>query len=215
MKQRFLLSFIFVFTCMVATRAQIGKGSTWLGGSVGYSHSKDNSGAPATSTKQNNFYISPAIGTAVKENLILGVSLSYNNNTTKFGYTSAKKDRLYGGGIFLRKYWPVVNRLYIFGEAEAYYQAIRSTDNYTTGGNELKVKGWNSGIALTPGLSYAITRNLQLETGLNSLFSTRYQKRKNKQGFTNTESSAFNTGISLDNASDIFIGFRILINKKA
>jgi hypothetical protein len=214
MKQRFLLSFIFVFTCMVATRAQISKGSAWLGGSIGYSQSKDKTGASTTSTKQNSFYISPAIGTAIKENLILGVSVSYSRYISKYGSTTDNKGRTYGGGIFLRKYWPVVNRLYIFGEAKAYYSAYRSTDkNNSTG--DVKVTGWDGGVALTPGLSYAITNNLQLETGFNSLFSTRYQKRNITNGFSKSENSSFGSGMSLDNASQIYLGFRILINKKA
>jgi hypothetical protein len=216
MKQRFLLSFLFVFTCMVAAQAQIAKGSTWLGGSFGYGESREKSEGSTTGTKQKSFNISPAIGTAVKENLIVGVFVNYIKNTTKYGSTTDRTDKYYGGGIFIRKYFPIVNRIYIFGEGNAHYQGYRFTDNnIPANGGDLRTKGWSGGISLTPGLSYGITKNIQIETGLNSLFSASYQKRNIKNNFEETDNSSFGAGVSLSNASQLFIGFRFLINKKA
>jgi hypothetical protein len=212
MKQRFLLSLLFVCSLVVSTRAQINKGAIWLGGQAGYSQSTNKTGS-ITTGKVTSFNFSPAVGTAVKENLIVGVFVNYSTYKNKSNITTIKKEETIGGGLFIRKYIPVVNRVYLFGDARAFFNSYKSTDNY--GSPEDKVKGWDAGISATPGVSFAITNKIQIETGLNTLFSTRYQKRNHKAGFTETDESSFNTGLFLDNSSQVFIGLRFLINKKA
>jgi hypothetical protein len=83
MKQRFLLSLLFVCSLVVTTRAQINKGATWLGGQAGYSQSSDKGVSSAVTNKQTSFNISPAIGTAVKDNLIVGIFATYQNYRSK------------------------------------------------------------------------------------------------------------------------------------
>jgi opacity protein-like surface antigen len=212
MKQKFLLSLVFVCMFIVSTRAQISKGAIWLGGQAGYSQSSDKSGS-ITNQKQTGFTISPAVGKAVKDNLIVGIAANYVHYKTKSGQGSSRKDNTYGGGLFIRKYIPVVSRLYIFGDARAYFNRVKSEDE--SGGYTSKIKGVDVGIAVTPGVSYAVTKSIQIETGLNSLFNTRYSTRKQNQGFTENKNKTFTTGLFLDNTSQVFIGFRFLINKKA
>lgn len=207
MKQRFLLSLLFVCSLAVTTNAQINKGATWLGGQVSFGHSStENAGLK---NKQTSFYIGPAAGKAVKDNLIVGVLANYQHSKSKNGSETTVKSTIYGGGLFIRKYIPVVNRFYIFGDARAYFNV---TSEKTS---DIKIKGWDAGISATPGLSYGVTKNIQLETGLNSLFRIAYQKRNQEQGYTEYKNNAFNAGISLDNTSPIYLGFRFLINKKA
>jgi opacity protein-like surface antigen len=212
MKQKFLLSLVLVCTFIVSTRAQISKGAIWLGGQAGYSQSSDKSGS-ITNQKQTGFTISPAVGKAVKDNLIVGIAANYLHYKTKSDQGSSRKDDTYGGGLFVRKYIPVVSRLYIFGDARAYFNRVKSEDK--SGGYTTKIKGVDVGIAVTPGVSYAVTKSIQIETGLNSLFNTRYSTRKQNQGFTENKNNTFTTGLFLDNTSQVFIGFRFLINKKA
>jgi opacity protein-like surface antigen len=213
MKQKFLLSFVLSCMFIVSTRAQISKGATWLGGQLGYSQSSDKSGS-ITNNKQTGFTISPAVGTAVKDNLIVGIAANYLHYKIKSDQGSSRKDDTYGGGLFIRKYIPVVSRLYIFGDARAYFNRVKSED-ISGGGYSTKIKGVDVGIAVTPGVSYAVTKSIQIETGLNSLFNTRYSTRKQNQGFTENKNKTFTTGLFLDNTSQVFIGFRFLINKKA
>lgn len=216
MKQRFLLSVLFVCSLAVTTQAQINKGAAWLGGQIGYSQTQNETG-PTSKSKQTSFNFSPAVGTAVKENLILGVFVNYATSKTKATSinttTTVKKEETVGGGIFIRKYIPVVNRLYLFGDARAFYNSYKSTDKANS--PETKIKGFDAGISATPGLAFAVTDKIQIETGLNNLFSTRYQKRTQTQGINEFENKSFNTGLFLDNSAQVFIGFRFLINKKA
>ena len=216
MKQRFLLSLLFVCSFAVTTQALINKGAAWLGGQVGFSQSQNESG-PTSKTKQTSFNFSPAVGTAVKENLILGVFINYANTKAKASSTNisttTRKEETVGGGLFIRKYFPVVNRLYLFGDARAFYNSNKSTDK--TNSPEIKVKGFEAGISATPGISFAATNKIHIETGVNNLFSSRYQKRTQTQGINKIEDKTFTTGLFLDNSAQVFIGFRFLINKKA
>jgi hypothetical protein len=223
MKQKFLLSLVFVCTFIVSTRAQIGAGSLWLGGGIGFSQSKsDNTINQDQKTK--SFNISPAVGKAIKENLIAGIRLGYSKNTQESGIANLNDykttSQSYGGGIFLRKYVPVVNRLYIFGEGTAsYYQNKETRDEmYNSVKTSTESKGWSTGLSFTPGVSYGITKKLQLETGFNSLFSIGYGKSKssrpNSPSGNKGTTELFSAGINLENESTFYLGFRILINNK-
>lgn len=212
MKQRFLLSLLFVCSLAVTTQAQIRKGATWLGGQAGYSHTSEEAGPSSSKNTQSNFSISPAVGKAVKDNLIVGISASYAHGKSKSGAAVMSKYNSYGGGVFVRKYIPVIDRLYIYGDASAFFSTSRTNQEYSTTD---RIKTLNVGIGITPGLSYAVTNNLQIETGVSSLFSTMYEKRTQKQGGSEAKYDSFHTGVFLDNKSQLYIGFRFLLNKKA
>jgi hypothetical protein len=226
MKQRFVLSLLFVCSFVITTRAQIKKGAVWLGGSVGYNQYKDDPVDTAVHDfKNNTLSISPAVGFAVKDNLVVGIRLTYahtktDNNGT---YLESKGDN-YGGGIFIRQYIPVVNRLYLFGEAAAAYISTKQTDTYNQfyNGNYVKshttTKGWNAGVSITPGVAFAVTKKFQLETSLNSLLGVTYSKNKitaeRPATGTNKTISQFNAGIFTDSKVQFNIGCRFLINNK-
>lgn len=209
MKQRFLLSLLFVCSLAVTTHAQINKGATWLGGIVAYGQSTSKSFG--TTYKTNSFVVGPSIGKAVKDNLVVGILASYQHSKSPDNTGTTSKTTLFGGGVFVRKYVPIVNQLYLFSDARAYYSNYNAKVNV----NASKTKGFDVGITVTPGVSYGITKSIQIETGLNALFSTAYQKRTRKEGFSEYKTNNFNTGLSLDNSSALYIGFRFLLKKNA
>jgi hypothetical protein len=209
---------------IVSTRAQIGKGSVWLGGSIGFNQSKADNTPGIGHQKIKAFNVSPAIGIAIKENLIAGVRLGYSKNTSENNPTPTSHynntTENYGGGIFIRRYVPVINRLYIFGEGTASYARSKITKDelYNNETRAMENKGWSTSLGFTPGVSYGITKKLQLETGFNSLFGMSYGKSKETNpdipsGNKGT-SEGFSAGISLENASTFYIGFRVLLNNK-
>jgi hypothetical protein len=225
MKQKSLLVLVCIFSLAASTQAQINKGSVWLGGNIGYSES-DNKTQAMGNTNIKTISFKPAAGKAIKENLIAGVTFSYSKTTNKTDggvlYARKQTERNIGGGVFLRQYVPVVSRLYIFGQADAGYNKLKTTVDET---NNLNVpatkritntKGWSAGISLTPGVSYAINNKLHLETGFNSLFSAVYGKSKTTSDNPDYRgnSKLFSAGINLENASTFYIGFRFLINNK-
>lgn len=217
MKLKILLFALASYCTIETAQAQIRKGAILLGGSIGFSNSKsDNEVSPDNKTTTLN--ISPAIGKAIKDNLMIGVGLSYNNirETNNISFKEGKTSN-YGGAIFIRRYVPIINRLYIIGEGLAAFSRYRSKTDWSNATSDASVKGWNAGLTFTPGISFAVNNKLHLETGFNNLLSIQYQKRKyGSSGFGYpTKSKSFSAGVNLENSSTFYLGFRILINGKA
>lgn len=209
MKSKFLLSVLASLCLIVKTQAQITKGSLWLGGSASYNSAKnDNTGG--NRTKNQTFIFNPGIGKAIKDNTIAGIDILYSNkkeNVTN-GIIS-REINSYGIGFFVRRYVPVINRLYIFGQGRAGFSFEETKDDYGSG--KWKTEGWNTGLTFNPGVSFAVNNKLHLESGFNRLLYVQYSQTKNAL----SKNSSFSAGVNLDNSSSFYIGFRLLINKKS
>ena len=93
MKQKILLALVLICTCIASVNAQIKKGSIWLGGSLGYGITENDVSGTAPDAKSRTVSILPAVGLAVKDNLIVGVGLSYTNKRTEnYGITKLEKE---------------------------------------------------------------------------------------------------------------------------
>lgn len=223
MKLKFLLS-LFALTGVLTSQAQINKGSVLLGGSIGYNKGK--SEAYQQTLKVNTFIFSPAIGVAVKENLVVGARFDYlkqkKNNKYPASYNT-KQDidtKNYGGGLFIRGYVPVINRLYVFGEGTVSYTVLRETNDQTPPNSPSKyvskTKGYSTALSFTPGVSFAVSKKFQIEGGFNSLFNISYLKSKTNysSGYGSVQSAKqdlFSAGISHDDESMFYVGFRFVL----
>src|SRR5687767_4852931 len=103
MKKVLLLTIISISLTSISN-AQISKSSVLLGGGVNVNHNKyENTTISKDKTHENYTTINPVVGIAVKENLILGVSLSYgrSENTTNSNPSNPSIDRYtsYNGGV--------------------------------------------------------------------------------------------------------------------
>jgi hypothetical protein len=219
MKLKFVLAITLV-CAYITTQAQVGKGSVWVGGNIGYTKSKYSPSFP----NSRGTFIRPAIGIAIKENTIAGIDINYSNahsdNIFNNG-NSKQKIKTYGAGVFIRRYIPVINRLYIFGQARTGYNnnRVKVKTDYTTHASESEQKGWDARLDFSPGVSYAVNKKLQLETGLNNIISLQYSKMKSTWKDTlnpgsQTKTTSFSAGINLDNLTQFHFGFRLLINNK-
>jgi hypothetical protein len=221
MKQRFLLSLVFVCAFMVTTRAQISKGAVWVGGSIGYNQSKSGSDTPYSKT--NNVNLNPAVGIVVKDNLVVGISLLYGHSKTEDNgyYRLENKSNTYGVGLFVRQYIPIVSRLYVFGEAGVNYRNSKGTSTYKNypGGSKSTSKGWVTGLNVTPGVSFAVTKKFHLETSFNNLLGIAYMKNEIKteppigSGMkpTTTKNDQFTAGLSSGGKVEFNVGCRFLL----
>jgi opacity protein-like surface antigen len=218
MKLKLLFSVVFACTLLTTSYAQINKGAIWLGSNFSYSQSKERAEQLAD-MKIRTTSIFPAFGVAIKENLVLGIYGNYSDeHRENNGVLIDRKEKKYGGGLFIRRYVPVFNRFYIFGEGRLGYNSFETKNKWSAvyNGSSDKTKGWETGLTFTPGISYGITQHLQLEAGFTSLFNAWYRKSKsNSDTYPNTKSNSFTSGVNLENASAFTIGFRFLINKKA
>lgn len=210
MKQKLLLATVIALTFSFATKAQIGKGSLWLGGGIGYNNSKSND-ATDPGSKNQSFSVNPAIGKAIKDNTIAGIDVSYSHNKSEYAgsYASEQTSNSYGVGFFIRQYVPIINRLYIFGQGRAGFGYAKQTSTYN--GTKSEGKSWGVGLNFYPGVSFAVNKKLQLETGFNNLLNIQYS---HSTGGSPSKKSSFSAGASLDDTSSFFLGFRLLLNNK-
>lgn len=124
---------LFIFILAVGfwsaeTKAQMQQGSWMLEGSVGLERSR--SYFPDTDEKTNpvsGFTLLPKAGFFVADNLAIGLSgilgSTWSRNKDydpKIPFNFKKSNTVdYGGGLFLRKYFPINERLSFFGEVDS------------------------------------------------------------------------------------------------
>jgi hypothetical protein len=212
------LFFLFALTCVLTSEAQINKGSLIIGSNIGYSQYKQKFENSVTASKVNTFSISPSVGVAISENLVAGVRFAYSKQTQKStleaNHTVNADNKNFGGGIYIRRYVSVINRLYVFGEGTAAYTSIKQTrtEKYFNSKTEQKITGYSTGVSFTPGISYGVCKNFQIEGGFNSLFSATYLKTKYTAPMFNTEKvDQFSVGVGQDDESMFYVGFKFVL----
>jgi hypothetical protein len=120
------------------SKAQISKGSVLLGGNITF-HSHIDEG-DREKVKSTGIWITPSVAVAVKENTILGLQLGYSRSdfTEEQGYST--ESNKYRSGIFLRKYFSLAERFYVFGEGNTYFD--RLDEETKSGSSKTETKGW-------------------------------------------------------------------------
>ena len=206
-----LLSLILLLT-ITLTQAQIKKGAYFLGGSLGIYTEKTSSDSGANLVS-SSFSFTPAYGRAIKDNLILGADLMAQTGT--YENVIAREDRkLFGAGIFLRKYMDLGKKFYLFAESRfsGYYETSDAVvwsypeSNYNR-------KGFTVQAGLYPGVAFAVTNKFHIETGFNNLLYVQYSKTKTdfKYSSPDTETNRFTIGSSLSSFNGFVVGFRFLL----
>lgn len=222
MKKHFYLITLF-FAIAYGSQAQIKKGDVLLGGTLSFNTQKTSpdDANPDNGYKQTYFTITPSIGKAIKDNLLLGFDLTFmgSKNTQNNGSAFQQKTFTYGGGVFLRKYKPL-------GSGFAIFMQTRFGGSYNTNKSQNvgdpypynNSKGYTFDLSFYPGIAYAITKRVQLETGFANLVDVNYSHSKNTTttGLTNDvlSTSKFNSfGISSSLSSNIgfAVGIKVLL----
>ena len=205
-----LLSIALCNLISVSTAAQLTKGSTWLGGTAGYSsNSSESQFAARTKTRAIN--INPAVGKVVKPNLVAGIELAYNSSKeTRNGSPFEVKNRSYGGGLFARKYIETFKRLYLFAHGGVGATVINGDVISSLPANS-ETKGWQGNISLYPGVSYMLTSRIFLEAAFINLFTLSYANSKTTILDDVYKNSSFSANANLNNAANFGIGIRFII----
>lgn len=186
------------------SNAQMQKGSWMLEGSAGLERSR--SYFPGTDEKSNpvsGFTLHPKAGYFVADNLAIGVSgilgSSWSRNKDydqNIPYDYKKGNTLnYGGGLFLRKYFPINETLSFFGgiESEIFWVRQKSISNEPSG-KMIEVQQRILSANGTLGLQYLISPKVgvHLQTNL-----VQYQKASALVEF-GTDRSEFRAGFLID-----------------
>jgi opacity protein-like surface antigen len=223
MKLKLIFSVVFVCTLLSASYAQINKGTVWIGSNFSYARDKPKTDQQTNFWKTRTVSILPSFGVAIKENLVLGIFGNYTNvyrEQQSTYYYNKREEKIYGGGLFVRRYVPVFKRFYLYGEGRLGYNKSEIEENWanTSASGFSNLKSWETGLTFTPGIAYAITRNILLETGVAALFDARYKNSETKYSATiytpPYSVKSFTAGVNLENMSAFYVGIRFLINKK-
>ncbi len=146
---------------------------------------------PVLISKATNAFVSPSIGTFYKRNKLAGLYLNYGYS--EYSNISPSVIRSYGGGVFLRQYQPVINKLYILFDERAGY-------NYQFGkSNTNTFNGFNLNASVQAGMAYDIAKKMQLELLISNLLYANYTHTNRSENYnigTSLEGNSF-TGITL------------------
>jgi len=211
--KKILLSLFFLFN-IIFTQAQIKKGAHYLGGSFGVYIEKTTSDSGANLVS-NNFSFTPAYGRAIKDNLIFGADLMAQAGTNEYAYSKVDS-KLFGAGIFLRKYMELGKKFYLFVEGRfgGYYET-RDAVSYSYPEGSYDSKGFTIQTGLYPGVAFAVTNKFHIETGFNNILFAQYSKMKtdyNSSSTYDTETNRLTIGSSLSSFNGFVIGFRFLLS---
>jgi len=211
MKKILLLSVVAVLSVSIV-KAQIPKGSIFIGGQISGNTYKYESSSYPHPQKQNSIVVSPAIGTAIRQNLIAGIDLTYAHLKNDNGFNAVTKGNEFGGGFFLRRYASIANRLYFFLQGRAGY--FHEKDESSSGSSANINQSNNFNLGLYPGISFALTRSLHVEAGLNNLVLVNYSHSTYKQqGSPDQTSNNFNFNTSAS-GTNLTFALRFIIPKK-
>lgn len=218
--------FTFLFTIILivlSANAQIEKGQKLFSGSGSLSLSKNKTDGQST---QNNFNIllSPSIGKAYKKNIVLGYSaqLGYGNSKGKNQLNNAvtkEKQWIAGGGVFLKKFFPLGKGFSFTGKLGANYSHLdhKFTSPNSTPSTSTTTKTNSFGLGLSSGLSYAFNKKWMCDISLNDFagFYTGWENLETISGTTATKQKyshiGFDSQINYQHLfSNISFGFTYL-----
>ncbi|MBT2619231.1 MULTISPECIES: outer membrane protein [Chryseobacterium] len=191
MKKLLLASAIALFGL---SNAQIAKGTAYLSGSVGYSQEESDNG----NYKKENFNVLPTVGYFVGTNLAVGVGVGYQTEKTTQTTTlalpgavnvteSIVKKPAFVVAPFVRKYWTLSDKLYIFGQLAVPMQFGKTeTENnsVTTSGSttvtnstSTEAKYTKIGVTVKPGLDYFLNKNWSIEATIGEFGYSNYKPK--------------------------------------
>lgn len=214
MRKILLLAIPFCFIGILS-KAQVTKGSVLLGGDIGFTSNKveiENASISYTN-KMSSFTATPVFGKAIKDNLVVGIfagATRSKSDQVNYGYDKSKG---YNGGLFIRKYRSIgTSKFYLFlqGSAGGYYTESESYSRGSNNYSSLKTMRYN--LNVYPGLSFAVSKKFHLETGFSNLLYAEYS-HENRYDGSQRINDAFALGTSLNNLSNFYLGFRILLGK--
>ncbi|MFZ4928784.1 outer membrane beta-barrel protein [Chryseobacterium sp. Mn2064] len=178
------------------SNAQIAKGTTYLSGSVEYSQKETNNG----NNKTENFNVLPTVGYFVGTNLAVGLGVGYQTekttNTTAIGESVTKKPA-FVVAPFVRKYWTLGEKFYIFGQLAVPMQ-FGKTEYENTVGNvstSTEAKYTQIGVTVKPGLDYFLNKNWSIEATIGEFG---YNNYKPKDG---DATNNYNFGLNLSSVT--------------
>ncbi|WP_176829763.1 outer membrane beta-barrel protein [Tenacibaculum sp. MAR_2009_124] len=156
-----------------------------------------------------SFSISPKLGYAISNNLVLGLSLGYGYSENEYNgyYNSDDSSNTYSIAPYIKKFFPVTSKfaLHLQGETSFSYTEANNYDQFgnMTYGNDRR----SYGVSLRPGINYSLSKNVLLEMNFGAL---RYNHSSEKNDENATKYVNRDFGFNLSSSSLIF-GVSVLL----
>ena len=221
--KKHLYLLLFFFAIAFCSQAQIKKGDILLGGTIDFATQKTSPAQPNyIVSKQSSVNFNPSIGRAIKDNLIAGIDLMYSGSSYTQGSgpgSYSNNSHSYGAGFFIRRYLPL-------GSGFAIFMQSRLGGFYNTQKNSYQgtafpysdIKGYTVDLSFYPGVAYAITKRVQLETGFANLVDLSYAHSKSSVVNDPTvpappasKTNSFSLQTSLSNNFGFAVGIKVLL----
>jgi len=211
--------FIIALSCTTAN-AQIKKGEIVLGGNLGYSDQYQGTTISGTtsSNQSKNFSIAPSFGRAIKDNLVLGFDVGYNHSRASYSPTPDNTGNGGAADIFLRKYKPLGNGFYLFGQSSlgGFYNHSKQNDETGASFESNSMNAYGFTLQFFPGIAYALNQKWQLEAGLPNFFVIGWSHSKQTNIPLNAPeqdyvSHSFQLQSSITGSTALTIGLRYFI----
>lgn len=222
-RKKILLVFIlsFMFASNLIGQESFEKGKSMIGGGIGIGSGEnetkpEDSLSRKSSQERFSFQVSPYYGKFIKTRLLLGIRTQFSTSKSERKYietngTSIAEDKshLYGGGIFLKKYFPVVEKFGVFFQpgfdysysisehtASDFSNSSQSKNQFSE--NKTQVVSFDASI----GLYCLIGKRFSIETNLGKI---NLSKSVHKTKSTSSSNEASNVKSNSDNVSLNFI----------
>ena len=203
----------------IAATAQTQTGNLFIGGNINWNNNEfevnDVNNASALGLridKQNTFNFQTTFGTFVKDNLVLGMFLNYENIDSESSNSAERsslinKTKAISVGPFVRKFFPLNEKFSFYTQGSVGYS--RSSNRQTYESNN---QGYNSHLkynkfvaALKPGLVYFATNKFGVDLSVQGL-----QYIVGKEKDTDQSFSRFDAGFNLPNLT---IGLNLYLGR--
>jgi hypothetical protein len=170
-------------------------------------------------SRSTNLYINPSFGKAIKDNLVLGFDINYGHSLSQPDTVNKSTQNSFGAGIFVRRYKPLGNGFYLFGQSElsgSFNHTKFKNTNGNPGYDENHNDGYNFTLQFYPGIAYAINRRWQIETSLPNFLNVNYSHASTKTVYANApeqkgSSNSFGFSSSLTGSNQFAVGVRYII----
>ncbi|MGV3641209.1 MAG: outer membrane beta-barrel protein [Adhaeribacter sp.] len=187
--------------------AQTDSGTLFLGGSFHLNKQNYDDTPTVKQRTTSDFSLSLQAGRFISQNLVLGLSLDYGGNSNKSTQIenelpnySNYSYRTIATGPFVRKYIPLAEKFYFYGQGTAGMQFKRHKNEDASNPFANNYKNRSAYIRLMPGLNYFLTPKIALEISSSGISYT-YYRPKNVKGHSdqlnvNLNLASLNYGVS-------------------
>jgi outer membrane protein len=167
-------------------------GDTFITGAAGFNSKTE------SASKTNTFTVAPSVGYFVNPNIAVGARIGYGHSKTTMELTNVKNEdkvETFSAGAFGRYYVTPASRFSFFGELNANYASLKSTETIGNLDNTNKADGFNFQFA--PGINYFLSNNFAIEATWGVLGYS--SVTPDLDGAESTEN--FNVGLDLNDLS--------------